>query len=160
MEWNKKLDEIFKTIKEENKDYDERIANGDIYIPNCLIIGRPFKINEVFYICCYYAKNRNVYETDKEMLKMGLSKNQLYLVKKKLKSINIIKSKKLNIVDLKKETIKLSHKGYKCEWCGKGCYILHEHHYPIPKKDGGTEIVRICPNCHYTFHKLESENCL
>lgn len=150
------LEKIFNVIKKDNKDYKEHVKRGDLYIPHILL--SKFKINEIFYICDYYMNDKNIIETDKRMKKMGLSKNQLYLVKKKLKNLNIIKSKRLNISELKKETIKLSHKGYKCEWCGKSCYILHDHHYPIPKKDGGTEIVRICPNCHYTFHKLESEN--
>lgn len=43
-----------------------------------------------------------------------------------------------------------------CEWCKINTYVLHEHHYPIKKKDGGTEIVKICPNCHHEFHYLEN----
>jgi hypothetical protein len=43
---------------------------------------------------------------------------------------------------------------FKCEWCGCGCNVINEHHYPIPKSMGGTKIVRICPNCHYEFHSL------
>lgn len=42
----------------------------------------------------------------------------------------------------------------KCEWCEGDTVILHEHHYPIPKKYGGLETVSICPNCHYEFHYL------
>ena len=41
-----------------------------------------------------------------------------------------------------------SNPKFKCEWCGCGCNIINEHHYPIPKSMGGTKIVRICPNCH------------
>lgn len=160
MDWSKKLDEMFERIKEENEDYDERIANGDLFIPNCLFIGKPFKINEVFYICDYYATGKNIIETDKKMARMKLSNYQLKSIKKKLKKLNIIKEEKYTVEELKEATIQLSHKGLKCEWCNQETYILHKHHYPISHKNGGKEVVNICPNCHYTFHKLESENCL
>lgn len=44
-----------------------------------------------------------------------------------------------------------------CEWCGAKTSILHNHHYPIPKRLGGKEIVKICPNCHSKFHTRERE---
>lgn len=44
----------------------------------------------------------------------------------------------------------------RCEWCkGKTC-ILEEHHYPIPRSEGGAEIVQICGSCHREFHFLTS----
>ena len=39
-----------------------------------------------------------------------------------------------------------------CDWCKGDVVVLEEHHYPIQAKDGGTETVSICPNCHATFH--------
>ena len=39
-----------------------------------------------------------------------------------------------------------------CEWCKTNTPILHKHHYPIKKSNGGTETVSICPNCHAEFH--------
>ena len=42
-----------------------------------------------------------------------------------------------------------------CNWCGYNCTKLHSHHYPIQKKDGGTETVDICPNCHAEYHSLK-----
>jgi hypothetical protein len=50
---------------------------------------------------------------------------------------------------------KLSGLGYGtlvCEWCKVSTTVLHKHHYPISKKFGGDEVVRICPNCHNEFH--------
>lgn len=41
-----------------------------------------------------------------------------------------------------------------CDWCRAETYALHNHHHPIPKKSGGTEVVQICANCHYEFHLL------
>jgi ABC-type phosphate transport system ATPase subunit len=42
-----------------------------------------------------------------------------------------------------------------CEWCNTKVYILHKHHFPIPKRHGGTDMVNICQNCHADFHKIE-----
>ncbi len=39
-----------------------------------------------------------------------------------------------------------------CEWCGVKTTVLEEHHYPIPRADGGKEVVHICPTCHREFH--------
>lgn len=45
-----------------------------------------------------------------------------------------------------------------CEWCGKETLIIHDHHFPIPKADGGKEVVKICPTCHFEYHLLISGN--
>lgn len=58
-----------------------------------------------------------------------------------------------------KETI-LGNKGKGdkvCEWCGCATSILHKHHYPIPKRAGGTATVNICSNCHNEFHLQEGK---
>lgn len=44
-----------------------------------------------------------------------------------------------------------------CEWCECNTTVLHNHHFPIPRKLRGVETVNICPNCHYEFHHLTSE---
>ncbi|MBY9013617.1 MAG: hypothetical protein KGD70_14680 [Candidatus Lokiarchaeota archaeon] len=44
-----------------------------------------------------------------------------------------------------------------CDWCSCKTTTLHKHHYPIQKKDGGIQLVNICPNCHYEFHHLKSK---
>lgn len=41
-----------------------------------------------------------------------------------------------------------------CEWCGGSTYRLQSHHYPIPSKEGGSAIVKICANCHDEYHYL------
>lgn len=151
-----KLEKMFEIIKQENKDYKEHLERGDLFIPNELY--KDFKPNEIFYISDYYMNNKNQLETDKRMKQIGLSKYQIKKIKQNLTKLGILKKIKLSVEELKEKTIKLSGKGLTCEWCGNKCYILHEHHYPIPKKNGGTRLVNICPNCHYTFHKLESEN--
>ena len=75
--------------------------------------------------------------------------------KRKLRSIGLLKRiEKHSAEELKALNIRLSHKGRTCEWCGRESYLLHAHHYPIPKHEGGTETVKICPNCHCTYHSL------
>lgn len=41
-----------------------------------------------------------------------------------------------------------------CEWCNKKTLVIHEHHFPIEKRMGGTETVKICPTCHAEYHLL------
>lgn len=41
-----------------------------------------------------------------------------------------------------------------CFWCKGSTYSLQEHHYPIPRSKGGTEVIQVCPNCHYEYHSL------
>lgn len=45
----------------------------------------------------------------------------------------------------------------KCEWCGHRTTTLHRHHYPVPKRLGGKDIVNICANCHTEFHAKEAK---
>ena len=47
-----------------------------------------------------------------------------------------------------------------CEWCEGQTYLLHKHHFPISKNDGGEETVNICANCHYEYHHLESKKII
>lgn len=39
-----------------------------------------------------------------------------------------------------------------CLFCGYNEIGLDKHHYPIRAKEGGTKIIKICPNCHRLFH--------
>lgn len=47
-----------------------------------------------------------------------------------------------------------------CLFCGYNKYTLDRHHYPIRAKDGGTETITLCPNCHRAFHYLTSETSI
>lgn len=81
-----------------------------------------------------------------------------YLAKgfEKLKKLGYIKEEQLSYEDIKKIVLQEKRNAkYTCEWCGCKCNILNEHHYPIPKSKGGTETVKICPNCHSEFHSVE-----
>lgn len=41
-----------------------------------------------------------------------------------------------------------------CLFCGYNKSFLDEHHYPIRAKDGGTNTISICSNCHREFHYI------
>lgn len=43
-----------------------------------------------------------------------------------------------------------------CEWCGAKTLVLHKHHYPIRRSQGGVDTASICPNCHAEFHILDA----
>lgn len=58
---------------------------------------------------------------------------------------------------IKNEIVNNTDKEHTCEWCGNKTSILHKHHFPIPKRQGGKEIVSICPTCHFEFHSKERE---
>lgn len=46
----------------------------------------------------------------------------------------------------------------RCEWCGNMVINLEKHHFPIPKRSGGNEVVHICHDCHKKFHDIETNN--
>lgn len=148
------LDKIFKKIREENKDFEERVSLGDIFVPHVILSNKDLTTAEQLYLASYYCYKKDIKKTDENSM---LTKEKIIRIKKKLYKLNYLTKKAKTPEDLKKETIEKSHNGYKCEWCGHECYILHHHHFPIPNKEGGTNVVDICPNCHYTFHKLEGE---
>jgi hypothetical protein len=146
----------FEKIKNMEKNYDERVDKGDIFIPKSLLQTKTLNIFEKLYLSIYFNYNEDVNITDSNMNNI-ISKYKLSKIKSKLIKLGYIKEKKKNIDynELKEKTILLSHKGEICEWCKRESYVLHKHHYPIPARNGGRKTVSICPNCHYTYHHLE-----
>lgn len=73
----------------------------------------------------------------------GLLKNKYIRKLTDLEKFNYLNSKNLNN----------SETGFiKCAWCKINTNIIHEHHYPISRSNGGNNVVKICPNCHSDFH--------
>lgn len=133
-----------------------KICEGDLIIPRKIVLKTKEIGNlGIIYLSAYYMNNKNLVKTDASCY--NYTKQQIQRIKKKLVQKGYIEKKKYSKEQLKDKTIELSHKGRVCEWCGKESYILQKHHYPISSKEGGKEIVNICPNCHYTFHSLEGE---
>lgn len=108
--------------------------------------------SEKFYISIYESC-KDIRKTE-ILMEDAISKTQVLKIRKKLSELGIIKISIMNVETAKQFCIENSHKGLKCDWCGKKSYILHKHHYPIPKNKGGQDVVNICPNCHCTYHSL------
>lgn len=66
--------------------------------------------------------------------------------------VGLLKSKKPSIIKIKGAV--------KCNWCKGVVVYLQEHHHPIRACDGGKDIVRICPSCHYEYHYLKMTGIL
>jgi hypothetical protein len=152
-EIEKEFLDIKKQIKEKGYDYQSILDSGDILIPEIILRNEKLSANEKFYLSIYYMYGKDINKADVEMLKV-LNINGLKRIKKNLSRLKYIKKVKLDYVQAKEKTIEMVGKGEECEWCKKRSYILHEHHYPILRKDGGKEIVKICPNCHSLYHYL------
>lgn len=127
----------------------------DLLIPIHILHDEDLTPNEKIYFATYLMHNNNIRLAEQYLF--DFSANQLRKARNGLKEKGYIKTFKKTEEELKEITIIKSHKGLKCDWCGKECYILQKHHYPIPAILGGTKIVEICPNCHYTYHALEGD---
>lgn len=103
-------------------------------------------------------KNR----TNKEIADfLAISPKHLAKGFEKLKELGYIDGNNLTYEEIKETVIKEKKNAkFTCEWCGCKCNILNEHHYPIPKSKGGTEAVKICPNCHAEFHAIEQRKMI
>ena len=150
------MEEEFNKIRNEIDNFNERIEQGDIFIPVKLLRSKELNTNEKMYLATYYSFNKNKKKADEYTI---LEKNKLSKIKKHLASLNYINIKIRSAEQIKIQTIKnqFIETNCKCEWCGRQSYVLQQHHFPIPANKGGTKTVNICPNCHYTFHKLEGE---
>ena len=106
------------------------------------------------------SKNKPLYANNEYFAKLqNVSKASISKWLNNLEIENLIKINKADISNLLMKK-KLNGYGFgnnQCEWCGIKTTILHKHHYPIQKKDGGINVVNICPNCHHEFHYCDFE---
>ena len=135
MDINRLIDEVFPIKIYENDYYPCKLS-----------------MSEKFYLAIF-DKCRSIDVTDIIMAET-ISKSTLARIKHKLQKECLIPKYEFTSESAKQFTIKNSHIGKTCEWCGKECYVLHKHHYPIKASDGGTKTVLICPNCHATYHAI------
>lgn len=128
-----------------------------IYIPKEIFIDTNLTPQEKIYLSI--LKMDLEIKTSKEFAElMFLSVNRLSEIKKSLQKKGYIVSRKnKSPQEVKQLALDSKNKGKICEWCKEKVVVLHEHHYPISKKDGGEDTVRICPNCHYSFHYFDSD---
>jgi hypothetical protein len=148
------LDKIFKDLPKSTKD--------SLFMPTELMRNKELKsAGEKYYVAILYSYMDSPEIRDFWLNANVYNKRTIYKMNRHLESIGlgeliaISKSPKIESSEEAKQfTILHSHKGNICEWCGRESYILHKHHFPIPKSKGGTNTVNICPNCHSTFHAI------
>lgn len=128
-----------------------------VWIPKDIWLNEELTLIEKVYVSLYRQCNENVYETEVHMAHI-CSYRTMLTIRKHLETIGMIHEKiLLSPYDAKQYAIENSHKGLECEWCGKESNVLQKHHFPILAKYGGKDTVNICPNCHYTYHKVMGE---
>ena len=128
--------------------FSKKVAK-EIGLTNALVLGA---IKQ-------YVKDYKCSEIDMGVIKSRylsfLSKSTIKRALKSLHDTGFL-TNSLNDSEMKKNIVLENKRNpkYVCEWCGCKCNLLNKHHFPIPKSQGGTETVNICPNCHYEFHAL------
>jgi len=106
-------------------------------------------------IITWFRLNKILYSYDNLVTALpllDLKKDSIYRKLKKISSLKLIKRK----VITDKEAFDLLNQNYLvgCQFCGLSNILMHDHHYPIRKKNNGTQVIKICPNCHSKFHQL------
>lgn len=123
-----------------------------VWIPKEIWLNKDLTITEKFYLSIY-TQTESIFETD-TMMKAVASDSTIIRCKSKLLKLGLLKFEKITPEQAKLLTIECSNTGEVCSWCGCSSFVLHKHHFPIPRNEGGTKTVNICPNCHYTYHKI------
>ena len=112
-----------------------------IWIPKSLIKIAGCRL--ALRLCAFYLKLENLSREDYlSALDLGL------IEERKLTNLEIketLRSKKPQNIFSDISMIET------CQWCEGTTIILHSHHYPIPKCQGGKATVSICPNCHAEY---------
>lgn len=127
-----------------------------LFISNEILQLHELTASEKIYLAIWNQYKDNLVEFD-WWLNTGnnFSKSNIAKMRRHLKQLGYITENKLSDPYKAREfTMKNSHRGKKCEWCGRYSYVLHKHHFPISRAEGGTDTVCICPNCHSTYHAV------
>ena len=123
-----------------------------IWIPKSILDDSTLPHNEKFYLSVYLQFDKNIGYSE-YILSFTMSDSTIRRCRKSLLKKGLI-SITNSPEEIKNTTLKLLQFGDKCEWCGQRSFVLHKHHFPIPRHKGGIDTVSICPNCHCTYHKL------
>lgn len=136
----------------EKPTYPILIPTNIIYNKN-LIHGAKFLYGEICALCNkkgFYVGRKDYFASLYNVTINSITE-WLYQLEK-LKYI-ILRHHKIMVTDLINKNLDGFGYGFqKCSWCKIKTTILHKHHYPIPKRKGGNQIIKICPNCHSEFH--------
>ena len=109
----------------------------------------------------WHASKRQASEYCKFMNVGQVSRGMRRLIKSGYISKNNLKPEEIKSLCTQKSNIIHILSGYdKCDWCGCRSITMNEHHYPIRANAGGEDVVLICPDCHYSYHYIESNSYL
>jgi len=125
-------------------DLSKQILEDDpaVFIPRALI--KKYKIRIAVLLSCFYldVKDNGIDDGVRTLYKKG------FLLKTDPNFTEIAKLLK----EKNSREVGIGH--LVCEWCQVNTLILERHHFPIARKDGGEETVKICGSCHAEFHHL------
>lgn len=143
--------EIGKLTPDSNILVLDRIVARKIGLKKSIILSAINKIKsreeeilaDSVYQLTPFFNHKTVDDTIHQLSDLGYIKIEKIVEEKKRE---ILKSKNMNGLGIGNK---------RCEWCGIKTIILHNHHYPVSKNNGGIEKVYICANCHYEFHHMK-----
>lgn len=116
----------------------DRLGLNGAVVYSCIMKEQTTNVNHLFNLIPFLSKST---------IKRSIAN---------IKAEGYLQERSCDPESLRERVINSHHlKNKYCEWCKGQSIVLHEHHYPIPKRLGGTETVSICPNCHYGYHNLE-----
>ena len=134
--------------KDLEKDFD------GFYMPK-EICDLPINIKYKVYLSIL-KQTKNESLTD-YLMSYAAPKITISRIKKELKKLGYIEEETFDPYQAQNKVIREKNSGITCEWCGYKTNAIQEHHFPIPKCKGGKEVVKICPNCHFEYHRIMKE---
>ena len=105
--------------------------------------------------CCWFNNSHfgNLFRVENSTINNWLSNLEK---QNHIKIVNVKSEERVKIIKRKGlEGLGLGVR--QCQWCGINTSTLVNHHFPIPKSEGGESTVKICPNCHNEFHYMEKK---
>lgn len=149
---DKKMQEIY-DLELRGKEYsvEEREKDNENYYVRADLLG---KCSHEAIVLQSILDSDGVMSNKELAAILGVSEASVAKYLKELRDLRVIKTN-LSQEDILKELQKQT-KPYVCDWCNMNVNLLEDHHYPIPARQGGKNLVSVCPNCHKMFHKLET----
>lgn len=132
----------------------ERLDFKGLFLPYSLLFDKTLSCTEKIYLSLIKNGFDDLSLQEKADM-LGIGKSAVLKIESNLMRLGYIHLPTYSNEEIKDIVIKSKQTPkYVCEWCGCGCNVLQEHHYPKMKSEGGIDVVKICPNCHYEFHYL------
>lgn len=136
----------------------DRINFKGLFIPESIFFDKRLSPTEKIFVSLIENGFNDLTLREKADI-LGITRSSIMKIQKKVRCLGYIDKPTYSNEEIKQIVIKSkSNPKFICEWCGCGCNVLQEHHYPEMKSEGGNDIVMICPNCHYEFHYLRQNS--